>query len=166
MTPIETEIELEKLHAAAFAWALACCGRRREEAEDVLQTTYLKILDGRARFAGRSSFRTFVFGVIQRTAAENRRKGASPFLLFGTGREREKSSEEAGSSGPEERLALATALARLSKRQREVLELVFSFGLTVEEAAATLSLSAGSARVHYARGKKRLASLLGEGARG
>lgn len=37
MTPAETEVEIERLHAAGFAWALACCGRRREEAEDVLR---------------------------------------------------------------------------------------------------------------------------------
>ena len=35
-------------------------------------------------------------------------------------------------------------------------------GMTVQEAADTLSISAGSARVHYDRGKKRLAALLGK----
>ena len=45
-------------------------------AEDVLQTSYLKILDGRARFGGRSSFKTFLFGVIRHTAAEDRRRTA------------------------------------------------------------------------------------------
>jgi DNA-directed RNA polymerase specialized sigma24 family protein len=34
-------------------------------------------------------------------------------------------------------------------------------GMTVQEAADTLSISAGSARVHYDRGKKRLAAILG-----
>ena len=76
MTPAEIEGELERLHTAGFAWAMACCGRRKEEAEDVLQTSYLKILDGHARFAGRSSFQTFLFGVIRRTAAEERRRSA------------------------------------------------------------------------------------------
>jgi RNA polymerase sigma-70 factor (ECF subfamily) len=72
MTPAETRAEIEKLHPAGFAWSMACCDRNRERAEDVLQASYLKILDGRARFAGRSSFRTFLFGVIRRTAAEER----------------------------------------------------------------------------------------------
>ncbi|HEY0782449.1 MAG TPA: sigma factor, partial [Thermoanaerobaculia bacterium] len=70
----EIESELERLHAASYAWALGRCGRDREEAEDVLQESYVKLLDGRARFAGGSSFKTFLFGVIRRTAAERRRR--------------------------------------------------------------------------------------------
>ena len=33
--------------------------------------------------------------------------------------------------------------------------------LTVEEAAETLGVSPGTARIHYDRGKRRMASLLG-----
>lgn len=166
MTPDETEVELERLHPAGFAWAVACCGRRREEAEDVLQATYLKILDGRARFSGRSSFKTFLFGVIRRTAAEERRRSAFRNLFFGSSERAEKGVEGADrTADPVERLALRAALVRLSRRQREVLELVFSMGMTVEEAAETLALSVGSARVHYDRGKKRLAAALGRGGR-
>jgi RNA polymerase sigma factor (sigma-70 family) len=158
MTPADTRAEIERLHAAGFAWSMACCGRSRERAEDVLQASYLKILDGRARFAGRSSFKTFLFGVIRRTAAEERRKTAIGRVIFGSAMRGEPS---AGESGSDDRLAFRTALARLARRQREVLELVFSMGMTVQEAADTLSISAGSARVHYDRGKKRLAALLG-----
>ena len=159
MTPEEIEAELERLHGAGFAWAMACCGRSREEAQDVLQTSYLKILDGRATFAGRSSFKTFLFGVIRRTASESRRSRAVRGLLLGEwARQKEQPAPE---TGPEERLTLEKALAKLARRQRQVLVLVFSIGLTVEEAAATLSISAGSARVHYARGKRRLHDLIG-----
>jgi len=74
MPPVDLTAKLEELHAAAFGWAMSCCGWDRTAAEDVLQATYLKLLDGRARFDGRSSFRTFVFGVIARTAREARRQ--------------------------------------------------------------------------------------------
>src|SRR5437868_14516480 len=40
--------ELDQLHPAAFAWALACCSGDRAAAEDALQASYLKVLDGRA----------------------------------------------------------------------------------------------------------------------
>jgi len=169
MTPAETSIELERLHAAGFAWALACCGRRREEAEDVLQTSYLKILDGRAIFEGRSTFKTFLFGVIRRTASELRRRRVIAGLIFsGADDSREASAgarpfpESAAVSA--ESLAFRQALTRLSRRQREVLELVFAAGMTIQETADTLSMSIGSARAHYDRGKKRLARILGAGA--
>ena len=157
MTPTETRAEIERLHAAGFAWSMACCGRDRERAEDVLQTSYLKILDGRARFEGRSSFKTFLFGVIRRTAAEERRRAALAVLFLGRDEER---PEPAPGDDPVGRLAFAAALERLPRRQREVLDLVFAQGLTLEESAETLGISTGSAAAHYARGKKRLAAIL------
>jgi len=158
MTRGEIEAELQCHHRAGFAWSLACCGRDREEAEDVLQTSYLKILDGRAQFAGRSAFKTFLFGVIRRTAAEARRRRVFAGLFLSRPEHTRPADAEEAS---EERLALLDALSRLPRRQREVLQLVFYVGLTVEEAAEAIGVSAGTARVHYDRGKRRIAAVLG-----
>ncbi len=158
MAPSEIEDELERLHVAGFAWALACCGRDREEAEDVLQASYLKVLDGRAKFEGHSSLKTFLFGVIRRTASEVRRRNALRRLFLADWGRRQ---DHAPAAPPEERLTLLSALARLPRRQRQVLELVFYLGMTVEEAAETLAISVGSARVHYDRGKRLVAKLVG-----
>ena len=73
MKQAELRSQLEQHHPAAYGWALHCCGRNADEAEDVLQTAYLKILGGKARFNDNSSFRTWLFGVIRNTAAEQRR---------------------------------------------------------------------------------------------
>ncbi|HEY3204557.1 MAG TPA: RNA polymerase sigma factor [Thermoanaerobaculia bacterium] len=159
MTPADMEAELEGLHAAGFAWALSCCGRRREDALDALQTSYLKILDGRAKFAGHSSFKTFLFAVIRKTASEQRRRNALRGILLGSWNKRAEPAAPAAE--PEKRLDLLKALSSLARRQRQVLELVFYLGMTIEEAAETLAISVGSARVHYSRGKRRLARLLG-----
>src|SRR6266498_5659069 len=74
MSRARLEGELANLHPASFGWALGCCKGERGEAEDVLQAAYLKVLEGRARYDGCSAFKTWLFAVIRRTAAERRRR--------------------------------------------------------------------------------------------
>ena len=164
---VELRLQLERVHADCFGWAMSCCGRDRDDAEEVLQTVYLSVLDGRARYDARSSFRTWIFGVIRRTAASERRKAWLRGLLL--------AREAAGVAGDEfvaaddeadlesRRDGLRHALGQLAARQREVLQLVFYHDLTVEEAAGVMRVSVGSARTHYARGKAKLAVMLGDG---
>jgi len=164
MDDVELKRELERAHADCFGWAMACCGRDRDDAEEVLQTVYLTVLDGRARYDGRSTFRTWLFGVIRRTAASERRKVWLRGVLLkreaDVMRPEPSAMPDAELDRDSRRDSLRHALARLAKRQREVLQLVFYHDLTVEEAAAVMGVSVGSARTHYARGKARLAALL------
>ena len=53
----ELMAELEKHQSASYGWALSCCGRSGAEAEDVLQTTYLKILEGKACIAAKRALK-------------------------------------------------------------------------------------------------------------
>jgi RNA polymerase sigma-70 factor (ECF subfamily) len=164
----ELERELGQLHSESWGWALACCGRDRDLAEEVLQSAYLRIISRRATFNGDSSLKTWVFGVIRWTARTELRR-----RLFWI--RRHTDSEGANevvdmSRGPdviaersEEREALIHALESLSRRQREVLQLVFYHDMTIEEAARVMKVSLGSARTHYDRGKKSLAQKLGHG---
>ena len=62
--------------------------------------------------------------------------------------------------GQEERAKLRGALAALSKRQQQVIHLVFYQELTVQEAADVLGIPVGTARTHYERAKVRLRSAL------
>lgn len=77
MENAELRLHLETCQGQSYRWALHCCAGDRVGAEDVLQTAYLKVLDGRARFDGRSSFSTWLFAVIRRTAADERQHGTS-----------------------------------------------------------------------------------------
>ena len=153
------------MHAEAFGWALACCHRDRFLAEEVLHVAYLKVLDGSARFDQRSSFKTFLFGVIGNTAREQRRASwlsARRLAQWFSARSAPApaADPEAISLRSERASALSAALIRLSGRQREVLHLVFYQDLTIEDAARVLGITTGSARQHYERGKARLRELL------
>ena len=158
MDRAELERELQAFHASSFAWALACCDRDRTEAEDVLQTVYVKVLEGKARYEGRAAFRTWLFAVIRRTAAASRRARWMRFRFLPFDGQQDSVEHELIRS--ERCAALVRCLARLARRQREVLELVFYHDMTIEQAGETLGISLGSARVHYERGKKRLMGML------
>jgi RNA polymerase sigma-70 factor, ECF subfamily len=157
--------QLEELHAASYGWALGCCGYDREEAQDVLQAAYLKVLDGRARFDGASSFKTWLFAVIRRTAGERRRSRWTRALALDRWssakvRTADPLDPEQAARGSETARRLRLALRELPRRQREVVHLVFYQDLSLEEAAQVAGISAGSARTHYHRAKARLRALL------
>ncbi|HEV8199184.1 MAG TPA: RNA polymerase sigma factor [Candidatus Polarisedimenticolia bacterium] len=166
MTRQDWDKVLEELHPVSFRWAITCCRGDREEARDVLQSVYVDVLDGRARFEGLASVRTWLFAVIRRTAASSRRRGLVRSVLLGQWARRRP---EPVAPDPAERLEKAERIARiraamqtLSERQRQVLELVFHHDLTIEEAAGVLGIGLGSARTHYERGKRALHDRLTE----
>ena len=165
MSRARLEADLEELHPASFGWALGCCNGDRGEAEDVLQIAYVKVLEGRARFDGGSAFKTWLFAVIRRTAAERRRGRWLRSLALarwptGRGAPQSATTPEALASGAEKARSLRDALLALPARQRELLHLVFYEDLSLEEAARVAGVSVGSARTHYHRGKARLRALL------
>jgi len=160
---------LEQNHIAGYGWALSCCSRDPGLAEDVLQTVYLKVLQGKARYNGRASFRTWLFSVIRKTAAdEHRRSFFRRIKLLEYKHQSQQAnprdSSRHGIDPPEVVSLFQEALAALPKRQQEVLHLVFYQDLAVQEAAKVMGVSLGSARTHYERGKRRLReSLQGAG---
>jgi RNA polymerase sigma-70 factor (ECF subfamily) len=159
--------ELERMHAASFGWALSCCGHRREEAEEVLQSAYLKIFAGAATFDSRSSLRTWFFSVIRRTAAEQQRRIWLRRQLFDRWQLTEPQAApapgpEAMACASESNRNLLQALTQLSTRQRQVLHLVFYQDLTIEEASRILNISLGTARTHFDRAKRSLRETLGK----
>src|SRR5262245_38370685 len=125
----DLQAELEKHHRESYGWARSCCAHSAVEAETALQSAYLKILEGKARFDGRAAFKTWLFAVIRRTAAEERRRQWLSRLWL----DRQAAQIPAtAAERPDEALyraeleqLLRQALAALPRRQREVLQLVF-----------------------------------------
>ncbi|MFQ5709162.1 MAG: RNA polymerase sigma factor [bacterium] len=165
--------QLETYHKESYGWALRCCSQDATEAEEVLQMVYVKILEGKANYEGKAKWKTWLFAVIRNTAAEQRRKNR--LRRQRVAQVKERFSEAISEVKLEEeihrnqvRRLFREALAGLSKKQQEVLQLVFYHDFSLREAAATMGISIGSARTHYERGKKRLresvhATLIREG---
>ncbi len=170
--PTELIDQVSALHADAFGWAVACHFGDAEAAADTLQECYVKVATGRAKFAGRSSLKTWWLAVVRLTTLEQHR-----------GRQRWQRRAEAirdwlttfgetavGAPTPDlpapvEAAALAAALGQLPARQAEVLHLVFQHEMSLGEAATVMGVTVGSARQHYERAKRRLRTLLSNEAR-
>lgn len=150
MTDSELRAALETYHSESYGWALSCCAHSSVEAEAVLQTVYLKALMGRARYDGKASFKTWLFAVIRRTAADERRRQFLRRLLL----DRHRASPTfAAAEWPDEAVYRAElqrlvreALTQLPRRQREVLQLVFYHDMSLAEAAQVMGVSLGAAR--------------------
>lgn len=158
----QVEADLAALHEASFGWAKSCCSGDPDQAAEVLQSAYVKVLSGAARFDGHSSFKTWLFGVIRFTALEQWRRDArdSPVSLDGDDYASSATPADNALIDAERADALRRALAQLPARQRDVMHLVFYQDMTVADAAEAMGVSIGSARTHYERAKKRLRSIL------
>ena len=155
--------ELERHHSACVGWARNCCDWDTNEADDVLQSSYLKVLDGRAQYRAQSAFKTWLFAVIRQTAAEHRRRMAVRRLLAGRlpwSNADPADDVLASLARTDGNVYLLKALGALPRRQREVLHLVFYENMRIEDAAGVLAIALGTARTHYERGKTRLRQLL------
>src|SRR5262245_65278881 len=110
---------LASLHRTAHAWAMSLSRYDRAIADDVMQQSYLAIVDGSARFDGASSLKTWLFGVVRNMARRNGRVRRLQLMLleqFGA-----QPREFAVSLAPESDTGkIATAIAALPHRQREV----------------------------------------------
>ena len=127
----------------------------------MLQIACLKVLNGKAVFAGRSSFKTWFFSVIRNTAAGQRR---SEFLRsFGLSGLRPPDSSPSGEDlamRNEKAARLREVMKALPERQREVLQLVFYHDLSIAEAAEVMDVGIGTARTHYERAKEQMRRML------
>lgn len=159
LPPADLRSQLAALHRESHVWALRCCAGMPARAEDVLQDSYLKILDGRARFGGRSSFKTWLLALIRYTALDETRKFARHGARLA---DLEEAPEQCTESldvtvmRDECHGDLRALLATLPQRQQEALTLVFYHDLSIAEAADVMGVTVGTARTHYERAKKQL----------
>ena len=176
---------VEELNPALLRLALAHLPSRAI-AEEVVQDTWIGVIQGIDRFEGRSALRTWIFQILLNKARTKgvREKRTLPFASF------RRSAEEGGNEAavdadrfqgrrdehpgawaqppaawqaPEERLATAAArdvmlkaIAALPPRQREIITLRDIQGYSAEEARNALELSETNQRVLLHRARSKV----------
>jgi RNA polymerase sigma-70 factor (ECF subfamily) len=170
---------VDRYHASLLRLAMSYVATR-EQAEDVVQETWLGVLNGIDRFEGRSSLKTWIFRILVNRAKTKgvRERRSVPFSsLESDGEDREPAvdpsrfSEGAWSAPPESwegipedrllsgetRAVVEDAIAALPAMQRAVITVRDVRGFTAQEACETLGLTEANQRVllHRARSKVR-----------
>jgi len=129
----------------------------RHVAEDLLQTTLVKVADRWSRIAATGDPTPYIRKVMLNTAISWRRRrwhGELPTATLP-----EVLSSETTTSHVEERLR--AALAQVPPRQRAALVLRYYDDLTEAETAAALGCSVGTVKSQTSKGLARLRDLLG-----
>ena len=144
---------LKAHHRDAYLWARQCCSFEDELAKDVLQQSYLKILEGQAKLKDASKAKTWLFSIIRYTAIDELRKTSRVIPLLDSYDPAEL-TEEIDETDYEAIIKL------LPDMQREVILMVFYHQMTIAQSAEILQIGLGTARTHYDRGKKKLRELI------
>lgn len=126
-----------------------------QDAEDLLQTTFLRVAQLASRFDGRTpSARTWLFAIMVRVVQERSRS----LRRFGSALKRFAAlPREQASLSIDTARDLDRALAQLSQAKRSVILLAEVEGFTCEEIASMLEIPIGTVwtRLHHARRELR-----------
>ena len=127
----------------------------RHEAEDVLQTLFVKIVRQRRALAGARRLDAYLFRMARNEATtymrgRRRVRAPQPWLAF----------EEAGEQRYDLAEQVQVALSRLPESQREVVVLKMYRDKTFQEIGRLLGISLNTAASRYRYGIERLRSLL------
>lgn len=132
-------------------------------AEDLVQTTLLRCIESRDRFARRSSFRTYLFTVARNTFIDRLRKRlrAPNALDFAEVSLVDlRTSPSAAAARDEEHAALIAALRALPLEIQMAVELTYWEGLNAVEVAEISGVTPSSVRSRLTRARQALRTLL------
>lgn len=138
------------------------------DADDLAQETYLRALGSLARFAGRSSARTWLLSIARRVAADHirsavRRPVTSAVEDWDTVAETRSANVQ---SGVDEAVLLTQLLTALDRDRREAFVLTQMLGLSYAEAADVCGCPVGTIRSRVARAREELAAAMDPPQRG
>ena len=144
-------------------WAyLARITGDRQAADDLLQECYYRLLRARAVHDDEAHRRNYLFRIATNLARDGyRRRMAAPELVANDAETH--GADVATAAGAELRADLHRAMARLKRRERELLWLAYAQGSSHQEIGAALGLKTGSIKPLLFRARRRLASLLASG---
>lgn len=134
-----------------YRFALRLTGHRRQQAEDLVQETWLRAVRGLGGFRWEAQFGTWLTAIAVRAFGSDRRR-ASREEMVGDG------SPDARTDAPDHatRLDLEQAIALLPEAYRTVLLLHDLEGYTHKEIGRLLAIPVGTSKAQLFRARRRM----------
>ena len=131
-------------------------------AEDLLADVFLDVWRKADRFAGRSQVSTWLLAIARHKALSALRRPMAEVLDDEAAERIEDPADnaEAALGKRETRAALRDSLNELSPAHREMVDLVYYHGRTIEEAAAIVGVPVGTAKTRMFYARKQLRSAM------
>ncbi|WP_197319560.1 RNA polymerase sigma factor SigM [Saccharomonospora sp. NB11] len=144
-------------------WAVALrTVRDPEEAADALQDAFISAFRAAANFRAESQVTTWLHRIVVNACLDRvRRKQARPTVPLPDTSHNEPAVPRDSMSERETRLVIKEALDQLPEEQRVPIVLVDVEGYSVAETAQMLGIAQGTVKSRCARGRAKLAKLLG-----
>ncbi|MEA1950072.1 MAG: RNA polymerase sigma factor [Planctomycetota bacterium] len=153
------EVLVRRHQASAWNAAFRFLGNV-DDAEDIAQEAFLRILRAAHRYQPTASFRTYLYRIVTRLCRDRRRK-ASPFSCPNPDAETSGApSPDAVVAAREERRAVQEALESLPVKQKEAVVLRYYEGLSYDEIGEVMGASRKGVERLLARGRAALGNRL------
>lgn len=156
----------ERYAPRVYAFFVRSFGRK-DVADDLVQTTFLKLHSARTSYEQDRPFRPWLFTIAARVRLDElRRRYRVPVTASDDEVELAAASDPSPSEQAEAREQLGrieAAFAKLSPSQRSVIQLHRVEGLSFAQIGAIMNVQEGAARLRAFRAYERLRELLGEG---
>jgi RNA polymerase sigma-70 factor, ECF subfamily len=142
-------------------WRLVAHLARVDVADDLTQETYLRAIPSLARFAGRSSARTWLLSIARRVVVDHIRAARSRPRTVGSvdwaqAADQRQAAVHGVAAGFEDIVELTVLLDGLDPERREALVLTQVLGLSYAEAADICRCPVGTIRSRVARARDDL----------
>ncbi len=175
-----SELLIRRYQEKAYAIAWSMCGRDREEAKDIVQDVFMKVLRNIRKFQGKSSFYTWFYRILLNTCLDRRRRQSVWKKIFFSWNPARREDEDSANpledqpdmsenadplavlSGKEFGKEVQKVLDSLSEKQRTVFQLKVFHEMSIPEIAEVMNTAQGTVKSHLFRATRYLQENLKE----